>query len=107
MQVFQEFDDAKADELVTSICNIVAVGRKVSVFNLPRSDGSDLDKAMLTAILGNMPTKPLQTGVEDSPINLRGERAKKQRSETGSIKLGVKQGSPFYNIYVGVRLLRS
>ena len=105
-KVFQEFDDAKAKELVESICNIVAVGRKVSVFNLSRSDGSDLDKAMLAAILDNMPTKPLETGVDEVPIS-KAAAGQKQRSVQNSLALArtrvskTKQG--FYRIYIGVQ----
>ena len=113
-KVFQEFDDAKAKELVIAICNIVAVGRKVSVFGLGNSDGSDLDKSMLQAILGNMPTKPLQTGVDDAPISDT-EKVKKSRSSvTGSLRFDAdplkpankdwapSPDNPFYRVYIGV-----
>ena len=54
---------ADSSKIITRICNTVAVARKVVPFHLATSDGSDLDKAMLRALLPNIPSKRMKTGV--------------------------------------------
>lgn len=55
-KVFLIFDDAEDStfELRSRLCNVVVVARKVKILNVNQSDGADLDRVLLEAILDNL-----------------------------------------------------
>eukprot|EP00040_Diaphanoeca_grandis_P036765 m.236147 g.236147 ORF g.236147 m.236147 type:complete len:1778 (-) comp33676_c0_seq2:70-5403(-) len=53
-ELYEIFDSNKVSNRHKRIVNVVAVARKIIAFDLEASDGSDLDKAMLQALIQNM-----------------------------------------------------